>query len=112
MNDHPTPHCLPCEGGLAAWNEEQVRFHLRELPEWQPDEAAKGLSRTFVFKNFHEVMAFVNAVAWIAHQEDHHPELAVSYRKCTVHFSTHAVHGVTENDFIGARKVEGLLTPL
>jgi 4a-hydroxytetrahydrobiopterin dehydratase len=63
----------------------------------------------FQFKNYYETMAFVNAVAWVAHREDHHPDLEVGYNKCTVRYSTHSVGGLSENDFICAAKVDSLL---
>jgi 4a-hydroxytetrahydrobiopterin dehydratase len=66
------------------------------------------LVKTFRFKNYHQTMAFVNATAWISHQEDHHPDLAVSYGSCRVGYMTHAIGGLSENDFICAAKVDGL----
>ncbi|EGQ63942.1 pterin-4-alpha-carbinolamine dehydratase, partial [Acidithiobacillus sp. GGI-221] len=64
----------------------------------------------FRFKNFYETMAFVNAVAWISHREDHHPDLELGYNRCVVHYSTHAIGGLSENDFICAARVDALLT--
>ncbi len=58
-----------------------------------------SLEKTYVFKNFHETMGFVNAVAFIANVEDHHPDLALSYGKCTVRFNTHDVNGISVSDF-------------
>jgi len=68
-----------------------------------------ALEKTFVFKNYYETMGFVNAVAFIAHAEDHHPELGVSYGKCIVRFNTHDVNGLSASDFFCAAKVDGLL---
>jgi 4a-hydroxytetrahydrobiopterin dehydratase len=68
-----------------------------------------AIRKKYAFKNFYETMSFVNAVAWIANHEDHHPDLEVSYRNCTVRYSTHAVGGLSANDFICAAKVEQLL---
>jgi 4a-hydroxytetrahydrobiopterin dehydratase len=68
-----------------------------------------ALEKAFVFANFHETMAFVNAVAWIAHQEDHHPELALSFGRCTVRFNTHDVDGISLSDFHCATAVDQLL---
>lgn len=68
-----------------------------------------SLEKTFAFKNFHETMGFVNAVAFIANAEDHHPDLALSYGKCTVRFNTHDVNGVSVSDFFCASKVDALL---
>ena len=68
-----------------------------------------SLEKTYAFKNFHETMGFVNAVAFIANAEDHHPDLALSYGKCTVRFNTHDVNGISASDFFCASKVDALL---
>jgi 4a-hydroxytetrahydrobiopterin dehydratase len=68
-----------------------------------------SLEKTFAFKNFYETMGFVNAVAFIANGEDHHPDLALSYGKCTVRFNTHDVNGISASDFFCASKVDALL---
>ena len=68
-----------------------------------------SIEKTYRFANYHETMAFVNAVAWIAHREDHHPDLAVSYGTCTVRFNTHDVNGISASDFFCATAVEALL---
>jgi 4a-hydroxytetrahydrobiopterin dehydratase len=70
----------------------------------------QAIRREFRFKNFYETMAFVNAVAWISHREDHHPDLELGYNRCVVHYSTHAIGGLSENDFICAARVDALLT--
>ena len=79
-------------------------------------EAAEGwklidgaLDKTFSFGNYHETMAFVNAVAWIAHREDHHPDIAFGYNRCTVRFNTHDVNGISVSDFHCAAAVNALL---
>jgi 4a-hydroxytetrahydrobiopterin dehydratase len=99
-------HCKPCHGGMQPMDQQQVREMLGQLSEWE--QQGGQIRKTYKFKNFHETMAFVNAVAWIAHQEDHHPEMEVSYSKCAVCYSTHAIGGLSENDFICAAKVESL----
>jgi len=66
------------------------------------------LQRTFTFQNFHQTMAFVNAVAWIAHREDHHPDLAVSYKTCGIRYTTHSVGGLSLSDFICAAHIDAL----
>jgi 4a-hydroxytetrahydrobiopterin dehydratase len=76
---------------------------------WNLADDGLEISRDFQFKDFHQTMAFVNAVAWIAHREDHHPDLEVGYGHCRVRFSTHAVGGLSQNDFICAAKVDELL---
>ena len=77
-------------------------------PQWHLDGERQVLTRDFKFENFHATMAFVNAVAWIAHVEDHHPDLEVGYGHCRVTFSTHSVGGLSENDFICAAKIDAL----
>lgn len=99
--------CKPCEGGMPALNEEQVRRYLEELEGWTQEKGQ--IFKTFEFKNHYETVSFVNAVAWIAHREDHHPDLSFGYKKCRVVYSTHAVNGLSENDFICAAKVDALL---
>ena len=68
-----------------------------------------ALEKTFSFKNYHETIGFVNAVAFIANTEDHHPDLAVSYGRCSVRFNTHDVNGISVSDFFCASKVDALL---
>jgi 4a-hydroxytetrahydrobiopterin dehydratase len=77
--------------------------------EWKLADDGSEISRDYEFKDFHQTMAFVNAVAWIAHREDHHPDLELGYGHCRVRFSTHAVGGLSQNDFICAAKVDDLL---
>ena len=100
-------HCKPCEGGTPPIEGDAVQRYLADLPGW---EAADGaIVRRFEFKNYYQTMAFVNAAAWVAHTEDHHPDLEVSYRFCRVRYTTHAVGGLSENDFICAAKVSALI---
>ncbi len=108
MSDLESKHCVPCEGGVAALNKEQVSKFLKHIPEWQAAADNKEISREFTFKNYYHTLAFVNAIAWIAHQENHHPDLEVSYNKCRVRYSTHAIGGLSDNDFICAAKVNAV----
>jgi len=109
MND-PNTHCQPCEGNSSPLDAATVRQYLQQrLHDWESNDAYTGISRTFRFKNYHQTIAFVNAIAWIAHREDHHPELSVGYNYCTVHFSTHAIKGLSDNDFICAAKLNTLI---
>ena len=82
---------------------------LPQVPGYQPDEKRAEISKIYSFPDFYETIAFVNALAYIANQEDHHPDLAVSYDKCKVSFSTHDAGGLTENDFICAAKANALI---
>ena len=68
-----------------------------------------AIEKTFSFPNFHETMAFVNALAWVAHKEDHHPDLALSYGRCTVRFNTHDVNGISASDMFCAKAADSLL---
>jgi 4a-hydroxytetrahydrobiopterin dehydratase len=99
--------CVPCEGGTKPLNIVMIKGYLTQLPEWEYE--GKEIYKTFAFQNFHETMSFVNAVAYIANREDHHPDLEVGYRACKVKYHTHAINGMSENDFICAAKVDQLL---
>ncbi|AKJ64749.1 4a-hydroxytetrahydrobiopterin dehydratase [Kiritimatiella glycovorans] len=99
--------CRACEGGVEPMTEEQIREMLKSVEGWEYRDGA--IEKTFEFKNFYRTIAFVNAVAWIANREDHHPDLQVSYKKCTARFSTHSIGGMSENDFICAAKVNALV---
>ena len=113
MSELSKKTCIPCEGGVLPMNKEQVAQMLQKIPGWQVDESGiKQISRVYEFKNYYHTMAFVNAIAWIAHQENHHPDLEVSYKQCKVYYNTHAIEGLSENDFICAAKVNDLLTKL
>jgi len=79
---------------------------LLQLDGWS--QHGHIIVKTFDFKNYYQTMAFVNAVAWLSHREDHHPDLSVSYGKCRVEYTTHAAGGLSENDFICAAKVDAL----
>lgn len=105
MNDLAALHCRPLEGH-AAMAAAEVAAHLHRVDNWSLMDGAIG--KTFRFTDYHHTMAFVNAVAWIAHREDHHPDIAFSYNRCTLRFSTHSVAGISLNDFICAARVDSL----
>jgi len=98
--------CKPCEGGVPAYSAQQAREMLGQLKGWILEEGK--LVKLYPFSNYHHTMAFVNALAWISHREDHHPDLAVGYNQCRVTYWTHAVNGLSENDFICAAKCDAL----
>ena len=98
--------CRPCEGGTPPLSTEEMTAYLDRTEGWA--FAEDHIERTFTFRNFHETMAFVNAVAWIAHTQDHHPDLEVGYKTCRVSYTTHSIGGLSENDFICAAKVNRL----
>jgi 4a-hydroxytetrahydrobiopterin dehydratase len=105
-------HCLPCEGLGSTLNTQTIQHHLHQLTEnWQLSSDNKMIFYDFKFKNYYHVIAFVNALAWIAHHENHHPDLEIGFNHCLVRYSTHALGGLTENDFICAAKVDALFQP-
>jgi 4a-hydroxytetrahydrobiopterin dehydratase len=98
--------CKPCEGGTPPLDKEEIERHMARLEGWELVDNA--VARTFEFKNHYQTIAFVNAVAWVSHRENHHPDLEVSYNRCLVRYATHAIGGLSENDFICAAKVDAL----
>jgi 4a-hydroxytetrahydrobiopterin dehydratase len=82
---------------------------LKQLDGWTLADDAKMISRDYQFKGFYKTMAFVNAIAWIANSENHHPDLEVGYGHCLVKYNTHAIDGLSENDFICAAKIDALI---
>ena len=95
-----------CRGGAPKLSQHEVDAALPSLPGWQRDGDA--LRKEFRFPDFHATIAFVNAVAWIANRQDHHPDLDVHYNRCGVLFTTHDAGGITLNDLICAARVEAL----
>lgn len=104
--DLTNKNCKPCEGGVPALTQDEAKKLLKQLDGWELQNNV--ISKTFAFKNYYQVIAFVNAVAWMTHREDHHPDMEVGYNKCRVEYSTHAIGGLSENDFICAAKVDAL----
>ena len=107
MSDLTKKSCKPCEGGVKPMEPDQADELLSRLEGWVRD--GSEITRTFGFKNYYETMAFVNASAFISHKEDHHPDLLVGYKTCKVTYTTHAIGGLSENDFICAAKLNALL---
>ncbi len=101
-----TKQCKPCEGGVPPLSPAEITELMQQLEGWEL--LGKLIGKTYDFKNYYQTMAFVNAVAWISHREDHHPDITVGYNRCRVEYSTHAVGGLSENDFICAAKVDAL----
>ena len=99
--------CKPCEGGVPAYSDAQVRDLLKSLKGWSLEDGK--LVKLFPFGNYYQTLAFVNALAWVSHREDHHPDLEVGYNRCRVSYWTHAIGGLSENDFICAAKCDALL---
>ncbi len=101
--------CKPRKGKADGLDAATVRERLAVLTGWSLAGDDDRITKDFRFDDFHRTMAFVNAVAWIAHQEDHHPDMEVGYGHCRLTWSTHDVGGLSENDAICAAKVEALL---
>lgn len=99
--------CHPCEGGMPPLPDDEVQRLLAGVPEWKLE--GKEIVRVFSFKNYYQTVSFVNAAAWIAHREDHHPDISFGYKVCTIRYSTHAIGGLSENDFICAAKIDALI---
>lgn len=98
--------CQPRSG--APMTETEVHDHLASTSSWRLHDGA--IEKTFAFKGWLETIAFVNALAWVANIEDHHPDLQVSYNRCVVRYSTHSVNGISINDFICAAKADALVS--
>lgn len=106
--DLTTKQCKPCEGGVPPLSSDETAAFIQQLDGWQMLD--KQISKTYAFKNYYQTMAFVNAVAWVSHREDHHPDMMVGYNQCIVTYTTHAIGGLSENDFICAAKIDLLFS--
>lgn len=98
--------CLPCEGGVPPLSREKAGRLLEQLNAWEL--SGDFIQKTYRFKDYHQTVAFVNATAWVSHREGHHPDLEVGYDRCSVRYTTHAIGGLSENDFICAAKIDRL----
>ena len=101
-------HCVPCEGGVAPLSKKDAEETMKHVPGWVLNDSGKQISRDFIFKDFKEAMVFVNKVADIAEGEGHHPDIAISWNKVKLGLSTHAIGGLSTNDFILAAKIKVL----
>lgn len=101
--------CQACEGGVDPLDRASSQALLKEVPGWEIGADAKFICRKFSFRGFYPVMNFVNAVAYVAQKEGHHPDMEVGYNYCNIKFTTHAIDGLSENDFICAAKINALL---
>ncbi|HOV95329.1 MAG TPA: 4a-hydroxytetrahydrobiopterin dehydratase [Thermomonas sp.] len=102
-------HCTPRHGHDHRLSDASIRELMPQLAGWDLVENGHALSKTFPFADYYRTLAFVNALAHVAHREDHHPDLSVHYDRCVVRFSTHDVGGLSENDFICAAKADALI---
>ena len=107
MSELSSKQCLPCEGGIDPLTHEAAQRLLRKISaEWHFSDDGKSIQRNYQFKNFYRTMSFVNAVAHIANSEDHHPDLEIGFNYCRIKYATHAINGLSENDFICAAKID------
>lgn len=102
--------CLPCEGGVPAITAEQVPQYSQATPKWTVADDHKSISRKINCKNFVAAMGMMNQIAEIAEAEQHHPDLHLTgYRQLRIDLMTHAIGGLSENDFIVAAKIDEIL---
>ena len=101
--------CKGCEGEANLLSPSEIQDLLLKIPNWILDFSSKIIFREFYFKNYYQTVAFVNRVAWLSHQENHHPDLTVNFNKCVVQYTTHALNGLSENDFICAEKINSFV---
>lgn len=107
MQDLTKQHCVPCEGGTNPYSMDTAKEYLKAVEGWEIlDQIPMKIQRKFTFKNFKEAVKFVNQVADLANQEDHHPDIFLhNYKKVDITLYTHAIGGLSENDFIMAAKI-------
>ena len=98
--------CKPCEGGVSPMSQKEIDKNLKQLSGWALHNGK--ITKIFQFSNYHETMAFVNASAWVSHRENHHPDIELGYNQCRIQYHTHAIQGLSENDFICAAKIDAL----
>lgn len=102
--------CKPCEGGVTPFARVEAEKYLSALPGWSLSEDGKVIRKEYKFKNFKEVIAFFNRIAAVAEEENHHPDLKIGYSRVGAELSTHAIKGLSENDFILAAKFDNCRT--
>ena len=100
--------CTPLKGAENGLSVTEVQALLALLPGWAPSDDGKTISKDFAFKNYYRTMGFANAIAWMANQQDHHPDISFGYSRCRVAYSTHSVGGISLNDLICAAKIDQL----
>ena len=107
MNNLLKKKCVPCEGGsIDPFLPEEIRNYMPDVPEWKLSDDSKSIYREFKFKDFIGAVNFVNNIADVAEEEGHHPDIHIYYNKVHLDLSTHAIGGLSENDFIVAAKID------
>ncbi len=110
MNHLHQLHCQTYSEGSLSLSDEACQAYLKDFPHWQLGQNPKHIFREFKFDNYYQTIAFVNALAFMAHREDHHPDLEVHYDRCRVQYSTHSVKGLSLNDFICAAQLDAIFS--
>jgi 4a-hydroxytetrahydrobiopterin dehydratase len=100
--------CVPCEGGAALLGTDEAHKLMKQTSQWKFCDDFRCISRTFSFSKYVDAIPFVGNVAQIAEVENHHPDMRIGYKKVTITCTTHAIHGLSENDFILAAKINKL----
>jgi 4a-hydroxytetrahydrobiopterin dehydratase len=108
VTDLSQQHSITIEQGLALLDNKQIADYLTQLDNWQSNNQCSAIEKEFHFRDFYQTIAFVNAIAWIANRENHHPDLQVGYNRCLVSYTTHDVEGLSINDFICAARIDAL----
>jgi len=108
MEDLTKKRCVPCEGGTPPLTRPEAEKYLAQVRDWQLSDDAKLISKEFILKDFKEAIAFINRVAALAEEEGHHPDIRLSWNRVRLELSTHAIKGLSENDFIVAAKINAL----
>lgn len=106
MENFTKQHCVPCEGGIAPLTKTDAEETMKHVPGWNLSDDGKEISRDFAFRDFKEAMAFVNNIADLAEGEGHHPDILIKWNKVSLTLTTHAIGGLSTNDFILAAKVD------
>jgi 4a-hydroxytetrahydrobiopterin dehydratase len=109
LNNLKNKQCKPCEGGVHPLDENHSRQYLDQFPDWRLAQDKASISRTLEFNDFLATMSFINAMAYMSEQQNHHPDFSAGYNYCKVSYTTHAIGGLSENDFICAAKINELL---
>lgn len=108
MSDLLAKRCIPCEGGTVPLFRPAAEKLLKELNDWQLSGDAKKISKTYKFNDFAAALAFTNKVGAIAEDQGHHPDISLGWGRVGIELSTHAIGGLSENDFIVAAKIDAL----
>ena len=108
--DLSNKHCVPCEGGTPALTIEEAASLAKSLhADWSLSDDGRFIRREFKFRNFAKTVYFLNMVIWMADKEMHHPDVEFGYGYCHITYSTHAIDGLSENDYICAAKIDALI---